>query len=61
MVEAMTGLNKEFIVSHLRARIEELNTILKNIESDDSFDNVYLQEGLKKVEVNLRKMRKNYS
>ncbi|MCM8773814.1 MAG: hypothetical protein NC820_03655 [Candidatus Omnitrophica bacterium] len=59
MVEAIRGLNKEFIVAHLRARIEELNTILKNIESDDLFDYTYLQEGLKKVEVNLRRIRKN--
>jgi uncharacterized protein YnzC (UPF0291/DUF896 family) len=55
----MTSLRKDYIASHLRAQVNALKSVLDALECSDDFDNDYTDESLKRVEINLRGMRKS--
>jgi hypothetical protein len=51
------GSNQDFIVGLLRSQIRELNRLLTTIEQTNSVDE-HVQSCLKRVEVNIRGLRK---
>ena len=54
----LSTLSKDYISSYLRYQLSNLETVLKNIEGEAEIDNAYVDESLKRVEVNLRQLRK---
>lgn len=57
-MNAMTSVRKEFIASHLRLQMDRLRNILSNIEEENKVNCDYAYESLKKIEGNLRQIRK---
>ena len=49
---------EDFVGSHLRSQIEALKDVLGTMETEDSIDDGYLDEKLKRVEKNLHQLRK---
>ena len=49
---------EDFISSHLRSQIETLKGMLETMEIENSMDDGYLDENLKRVEKNLYQLRK---
>jgi hypothetical protein len=54
----MTSVRKDFIASHIRSQIATLQDALGCIESAGLFEEDCASELLKKVEMNLRQLRK---
>ena len=57
--EIQTGmrLREDFVSSHLRAQIETLKSMLETMEIENSIDDGYLDEKLKRVEKDLYQLR----
>jgi len=53
-----SSLNKDYVASHLRSQLCTLRSVLKSIESQNLLESDYASESLKRVEINLRKLRK---
>ena len=51
------GSNQDFIVGLLRSQVKELNRLLTTIEESNAVDE-HVQSCLKRVEVNIRGLRK---
>ena len=57
MSRRLLGSNEDFIVALLRSQARELNSLLTTIESTNAVDG-HVQNCLKRVEVNIRGLRK---
>ena len=57
MSRRLLGSNEDFIVALLRSQARELNSLLTTIESTNTVDG-HVQSCLKRVEVNIRGLRK---
>lgn len=55
--QRLLGSNQDFIVGLLRSQVGELNRLLTTIEESNSVDE-HVQSCLKRVEVNIRGLRK---
>jgi|GEM_PF-5970904 len=53
----LLGSNQDFIVGLLRSQVKELNRLLTTIEESNAVDE-HVQSCLKRVEVNIRGLRK---
>ncbi len=58
MKQTMSGVRRDYIASHLRFELKRLGSILNAIEEDETLDDQYLQESLRKTENGLRYMRR---
>lgn len=59
----ISGLHKDFIASHIRSQLTTLNGVLECIESSglsNEKENGYVDESLKRVEKNIRRLRRIY-
>jgi hypothetical protein len=54
----MSNLRKDFVVSNLRSQLSTLQGVLKNIEDSERSEDDYIGESLKRVEKNIRQLRK---
>ncbi len=57
-METILNMRKEFIISNLRSQITNLLSVLKNLEDAEKIEGEYTNETLKKVELDLRQIRK---
>ena len=58
-IQTMSSMRRDFIASHLRSQMERLSGLLRNIENEDRFDLNYGDESLRRIEINLRQIRKS--
>ena len=54
----MSGIRRDFLVSHLRTQISRLCSILNDLEEENKVDFSYAHESLKDVEAHLRQLKK---
>ena len=54
----MVDLRKDFIGGHLRSQIETLKGVLTTMETENSMDDGYIDENLRRIEKSLRQIRK---
>jgi hypothetical protein len=57
-METMSNMRKDFIASYLRSQVNKLTGLLSNMEEQISYNNDHLEETLKEIEINLRRIRK---
>lgn len=57
MSKRLLGSNEDFVVALLRSQAKELNSLLTTIEASNAVDG-HVQHCLKRVEVNIRGLRK---
>lgn len=58
MVQDISDLQCDYLVSNLRTQLDYLQNVLKSIEGQNA-DCDYMYDSLKKIEVNLRQIRKS--
>ena len=54
----ISGLCKDFIVTHIRSQMNILENVISNIEGSCNLEDEYIDESLKKVETNIKQLRK---
>jgi hypothetical protein len=57
-MQRISTLCKDFVASHLRCQIATLQGVLDNIESSNRIEGDYVEEAFRRVEVNLRQLRR---
>ncbi len=57
-MNAMSGIRRDFVATNLRSQLCLLNNILACIEEENKVDCDYAYESLRKIEINLRQIRK---
>lgn len=50
------SINMDLVVSWLRSESATLNNVLNTIQENDSYDDEYVKESIKKVEIALRQI-----
>ncbi len=57
-VSKLSGGQKDFMISHLRAQANNLGNMLYNLENSEGLEEEYVEESLKELEKKFRFMRK---
>lgn len=57
-MQTMLNMRKDFIASHLRSQVDKLLAVLHNLEDSNEVEVDYTNETLRKVETDLRQIRK---
>jgi hypothetical protein len=54
----LSSLRKDYIASHLRSQLNTLLSVLQTIEDSELIEDDYTDESLKRVEINIRRLRR---
>jgi hypothetical protein len=57
-VDTMTSLRKDYVASHLRSQVNTLRAVLDAMENSNCIEDDYAGESLKRVEIDIRNLRK---
>lgn len=55
----LSNLSKDYFASNIRCQINTLNSVINNMESQDNLHEIYADESLQRVIINLVKLRRN--
>jgi hypothetical protein len=58
VVRNVSGLHMDYTVSCLKAQLCTINSVLQNIEMSNSPETGYIKESLKRVETDIKKIRR---
>lgn len=56
-MKKITKLNEDYLASNIRCQVSTLESVLDNIANYQSYEEEYIEESLKRVESDLRKLR----
>jgi glutamine amidotransferase-like uncharacterized protein len=54
----ISGIHMDYVVSYLRAQLGTINGVLQCIENTNGMEVSYIKESLKRVESDIKKVRK---
>ncbi len=57
MMQGVSSLNQDYVASYLRCQIATLTNLLENIEFDRYQDIGYFVESIRRVEIDLKRVR----
>ena len=57
-MNTMSGLRKDYVASYLRSQVGSLSAVLDQIENSNCKEDDFVRESLKRVEMQLRRLRK---
>ena len=58
-MHTMSSLRKDYVASYLRSQMNTLKAVLEAMEDSNSIEDNYANESLKRVEINIRSLRKS--
>ena len=59
-MDTMSSLRKDYVASYLRSQMDTLKAVLEAMEDSNSIEDNYANESLKRVEINIRNLRKSF-
>jgi len=57
-MQTMSSIRKDFVATHIRVQLERLRNILESVEECDAVDSTYAEESLRRIESDIRSIRK---
>jgi hypothetical protein len=58
-LDTMSSLRKDYVASYLRSQMDTLKAVLEAMEDSNSIEDNYANESLKRVEINIKNLRKS--
>jgi len=57
-VKKLSRLYQDYLASFLRSQLTTLQNVLSSVENSERYDDVYLEESMRRIEHNIHRFRK---